>query len=112
MSESSTPGDHDEDGYAGAATLRVADTELTVTVTLAGNFEPIDGKYHWYGRIQPSAELTSLLDGRQGAGVLRTPHGEADCRLTDPDPWGRYRISGTSRPPFPVPTSLEDIGVL
>ncbi|MPZ82345.1 MAG: DUF4873 domain-containing protein [Actinophytocola sp.] len=108
-SESSAYGDHDEDGYEGVAVLRVAGAELTVTVTLAGNFEPIDGKYHWYGRIQPSAELTSLLDGRQGAGVLRTRHGEADGRLTDPDPWGRYRISGTGRPPFPVPTTLEEL---
>jgi len=101
--------DHDEDGYQGPATLRVADTELAVTVTLAGNFEPIDGRYHWYGRIQPSAELTSLLAGRKAEGVLRTPHGEADGRLTDPDLWGRYRIGGTSRPPFPVPTTLEEL---
>ena len=98
-----------EDGYEGSATLRVADAELTVTVTLAGNFEPIDGRYHWYGRIQPHDELAHLLDGRQGTGVLRTPHGEADGRLTDPDPWGRYRISGTSHPPFPVPTTLEEL---
>ncbi len=101
--------EHDEDGYEGSATLRVADTELAVEVVLAGNFEPIDGKYHWYGRVLPDAELTELVGSRKVAGTIRTPHGEADGRLADPDPWGRYRISGTGRPPFPVPTTLEEL---
>ncbi|WP_460404069.1 DUF4873 domain-containing protein [Actinophytocola sediminis] len=101
--------EHDEDGYSGTATLTVADTELAVTVTLAGNFEPISGRYQWYGRIQRHDELAELVGGRKGSGLLRTPHGEAAGQLTDPDPWGRYRISGTSAPPFPIPTSLEDL---
>jgi hypothetical protein len=100
----------DEDGYEGRATLRVAGTELTVDVILAGNFEPIDGRYHWYGRVLASAELTGLVGSRKAVASIRTPHGEADGRLTDPDPWGRYRVSGTGRPPFPVPTTLEELG--
>ncbi len=99
----------DADGYEGRATLRVQETELTVDVVLAGNFEPIDGKYHWYGRVRADAELTALVGARKVAGSIRTPHGEADGRLADPDPWGRYRISGTGRPPFPVPTTLDDL---
>ena len=102
--------EHDEDGYEGQATLRVQDTELTVDVVLAGNFEPIDGKYHWYGRVLANPELTELVGTRKAAGSIRTPHGEADGRLADPDPWGRYRITGTGRPPFPVPTTLEELG--
>jgi hypothetical protein len=102
--------DHDEDGYEGRATLRVEDTELSVDVVLAGNFEPIDGKYHWYGRVRASAELTELVGARKAGASIETPHGAADGRLADPDPWGRYRISGTGRPPFPVPTTLEELG--
>lgn len=101
--------DHGEDGYDGPATLVVESTELAVTVALSGHFEPIDGKYHWYGRIQRSEELTSLLGARKGKAVLRTPLGEAGGQLTDPDPWGRYRISGTTRPPFAVPTTLDEV---
>ncbi|MCT2588161.1 DUF4873 domain-containing protein [Actinophytocola gossypii] len=101
--------EHDEDGYEGPATLVVDATELPVTVTLTGHFEPIDGKYHWYGRVQPNEELTALLDSRKGRAVIRTPHAEADATLSDPDPWGRYRITGTTHPPFPIPTTLAEV---
>jgi hypothetical protein len=33
---------------------------------------------------------------------LRTPYGEAQARLSDVDPWGRYRVTGSGRPPFPT----------
>ncbi|OLF12479.1 DUF4873 domain-containing protein [Actinophytocola xanthii] len=101
--------EHDEDGYEGPATLVVGSTELAVEVSLAGHFEPIDGRYHWYGRLRPSEELADLLGSRRGEGQLRTPFGTAEAQLTDPDPWGRYRVTGTSRPPFPVPTTLQEI---
>jgi hypothetical protein len=100
--------DHDEDGYQGPATLLLDTTELRVEVTLSGHFEPIDGKYHWYGRIRPTEALTSLVGPRRISALLRTPQGEATGTLTDPDPWGRYRITGTTNPPFPVPTTLTD----
>lgn len=99
----------DEDGYSGEATLRLDEAELTVTVTLRGNFEPVDGRYHWYGRIQRHPGLTEKAAGRKPTAVLRTPHGSAAGVLSDPDTWGRYRISGTSRPPFAVPVSLADL---
>lgn len=99
----------DEDGYAGEATLLLDGAELPVTVTLRGNFEPVDGRYHWYGRIQAHDELTSKAAGRKPTATLRTPFGEAEGVLSDPDTWGRYRISGTSRPPFAVPVRLEDL---
>jgi hypothetical protein len=84
-----------EEQYAGSATI--ADTE--VEVLLRGHFEPIDGRFHWWGRIAANDQL----DGAQSSGTtvtLVTPHGEADGRLSDLDPWGRFRISGTGRPPF------------
>lgn len=99
----------EDEGYRGPATLIVDESELDVTVTLRGYFEPIDGFYHWYGRIDADDELTSLLGGKNKPAVLRTPDGEAPGQLSDPDTWGRYRITGTSRPPFTVATTLEEL---
>lgn len=99
----------DEDGYTGEATLVLDGVELPVRVTLKGNFEPVDGRYHWYGRIQADETLTSRAAGRKPLAELRTPHGVAEGLLSDPDTWGRYRISGTSRPPFAVPVTLDDL---
>jgi uncharacterized protein DUF4873 len=94
----------DEDGYTGAATLVIGETTFEVDVDLRGHFQPIDGYYHWYGRITAHEGLSRLLGGRAGAGELRTPEGSARGEITDPDPWGRYRILGTSTPPFTCPT--------
>ena len=99
----------EEEGYQGPATLIVEESELDVTVTLRGYFEPIDGFYHWYGRVGVSEELNSLLGGKNREAVLRTAQGEAAGLLSDPDTWGRYRIAGTSRPPFAVATTLEEL---
>ncbi|WP_018684095.1 DUF4873 domain-containing protein [Actinokineospora enzanensis] len=104
--------DHlDEDGYAGRATLVVGERELAVTVELRGHFQPIDGYYRWYGRIAAHAELSAVVAGRKTGAVLRTPQGAAAGELSDPDPWDRYRITGTSTPPFTVATSLDALEV-
>ena len=84
-----------EEQYDGPAAI--AGTE--VDVRLRGHFEPIDGRFHWWGRIAANA----LIDAEQSSGrtvTLVTPHGEAEGRLSDVDPWGRLRINGTGRPPF------------
>ena len=84
-----------EEQYDGPA--RIADTE--VEVLLRGHFEPIDGRFHWWGRIASDERL----DAEHSSGstvTLVTPHGEAEGRLSDVDPWGRFRIAGTGRPPF------------
>jgi hypothetical protein len=99
----------DEDGYTGPATLIIDERELAVDVELRGHFQPIDGRYRWYGRVRQNAELSALLAGRKRAAVLRTPVGEAEGELSDPDPWDRYRIMGASTPPFAVPTTLAEL---
>ena len=101
--------DEDEDGYAGPATLVLDERELAVDVVLRGHFQPIDGRYHWYGRLAAHAELADEIGGRKRVAVLRTPIGEASGEVSDPDPWGRYRISGVSTPPFTVPTTLAEV---
>lgn len=85
---------------AGVSTGSTSGTdEISVEVHLRGRFEPIDGKFHWFGRIATNAELAARHQA--GATVtLTTPQGTATGRLSDVDPWGRFRITGTGRPPF------------
>ncbi|MFC7343160.1 DUF4873 domain-containing protein [Saccharopolyspora griseoalba] len=94
--------DEHEDDYRGPATIRAEDRELAAEVVLRGFFQPIDGKFHWYGRAAADAAIDELAGGRKTAVVLRTPDGEAPATLSEPDPWGRYRITGTGKPPFAV----------
>ena len=95
-------------GYTGPATLVVADREVRVDVDLRGHFQPIDGRYHWYGRLAASDELDELVGGRKRTAVLRTGDGEATGEVSDPDPWRRYRITGVSTPPFRTETEPAD----
>jgi hypothetical protein len=84
-----------EHEYAGPA--RIGGTE--VDVRLRGQFQPIDGRFHWWGRV--AADETLAAQQTPGAEVtVATPHGEATGRLSDVDPWGRFRVTGTGRPPF------------
>ncbi|RNM13680.1 DUF4873 domain-containing protein [Nocardioides pocheonensis] len=87
-----------EDVLPPATSLETTGVAVTVDVTLRGHFEPIDGRYHWYGRLAADEALGRWQPGTTV--VLTTPHGSAAGRLSDLDPWGRYRISGTGRPPF------------
>ena len=90
----SPTGTHEPDeSYAGPA--RVGDVE--VRVQLRGHFEPIDGRFHWWGRIDRE---TGLPHASGTEVVVETPHGSATGRLSDLDPWGRLRVAGTGRPPF------------
>lgn len=92
---------HDEaDGYTGPVTLRIGDRDFDVPAELRGHFEPIDGRYHWYGRLARHDGVAAVLAPGRALGVLTTPDGTAPCELSDPDPWRRYRVTGTSTPPF------------
>ena len=81
--------------FSGPAEIGAGDDAVEVTVDLRGGFQPIDGRFHWYGRVGGHDRLTS------GDRVtLRTAYGAAEGRLSDVDPWGRLRIAGTGPPPF------------
>ena len=97
--------DHD-DGYVGPATLHdpQSGTAIDVQVTLRGHFQPIDGLYHWYGRIAADQRIDQLTGGRKTQVRIQTPDGEATGALSDQDPWGRWRIDGTGKPPFAIAT--------
>jgi cation diffusion facilitator CzcD-associated flavoprotein CzcO len=99
-----------EDGYLGPATLAVRDQSFGVQVELRGHFEPIDGRYHWYGRAGKHENLLRALGTARADATLTTPGGTAPCQLSDPDPWGRYRITGISTPPYPVGLAIPPAG--
>ncbi|HWC81941.1 MAG TPA: DUF4873 domain-containing protein [Pseudonocardiaceae bacterium] len=99
------PEEHEEHDYLGPATLVVEGVEFSVEVQLRGHFQPIDGRFRWYGRIRPNTDLHTLLAGKKRTGQLTTPQGSATGEISDPDPWQRYRILGVSTPPFPLPTA-------
>ncbi|MEU8897503.1 DUF4873 domain-containing protein [Nocardia sp. NPDC048505] len=83
--------------YSGPAMLDAPGALLPVHVTLNGHADPIDGRYHWYGRIAG----TELPDPGRAAVALTLPGGRpATGRLQERDPWGNLRIAGTGPPPF------------
>jgi cation diffusion facilitator CzcD-associated flavoprotein CzcO len=90
----------DSDGYQGTAVLEVGQSRFDVQVRLRGHFQPIDGRYHWYGRIDAHDGLDELLGSAKASGVLATPDGSAACELSEPDSSRRYRVAGISTPPF------------
>ena len=106
---------HDDPGYVGPATVVIGDAaaggaaqEVEVQVDLRGVFQPIDGRFHWYGRVAANPELTELISGTRARVVLRTPTAEREGELSDPDLWGRFRITGESTPPFDIEVDLTE----
>lgn len=93
----------EETGYDGSATLLVGDQAIEVTVHLDGHLEPLDGLFHWYGRIERSAAVAAVKDAGATTGSLaisdRVP---AELRLAEYDPWGHVQVSGTGAPPYPM----------
>ncbi|MGH3360903.1 MAG: DUF4873 domain-containing protein [Nocardioides sp.] len=81
--------------YAGPVTVVAGAQSLEVRADLRGGFQPIDGRFHWYGRLAACPGLSSGVTV-----TVRTAHGSAEGRLSDVDPWGRLRVSGLGRPPF------------
>ncbi|HEU5455303.1 MAG TPA: DUF4873 domain-containing protein [Nocardioides sp.] len=81
--------------FSGPAEIGAGEDAIEVMVDLRGGFQPIDGDFHWYGRVGGHDRLRS---GDRVA--IRTAHGAAMGRLSDLDPWGRLRIAGTGPPPF------------
>jgi hypothetical protein len=96
----------DEDGYDGPAELLDDERTVPVEVKLRGHFDPITGKYNWYGRVAASPEVAELVANGARKVRLRTPHAEVDTALSDVDPWGRPRVEGFGRAPFDVLTAL------
>ena len=100
----------DTDGYEGTAVVEAGGSRFDVHVRLRGHFQPIDGRYHWYGRISAHDGLDGALGSGKAAGVLTTAEGSAPCELSEPDPSRRYRVTGISTPPFRTAGTAAGIG--
>jgi hypothetical protein len=88
-------------GYEGAATLHVDGHAVDVTVHLDGHLEPLDGEYHWYGRIQRTAAVVAAKDAGATTGTLVIGAGApADLRLAEYDAWGHVQVNGIGAPPY------------
>jgi hypothetical protein len=88
--------------YRGPAVLTTATAAQPVEVTLSGHRDPIDGRYHWYGRVNP-VDHAPLPDPGRAPVTLALP--DRDPRpgtLVERDPWGSLRIVGFGTPPFPL----------
>jgi hypothetical protein len=97
-----------DDGYAGPADLIIDDRTVSVTVKLAGHFDPILGTFSWYGRVAATPEVAALVANGARKVVLRTPHSAVETTLSDVDPWGRPRVQGFGAPPFEVLDTAAD----
>jgi hypothetical protein len=95
-----------EDGYDGPAELLDGERTVPVEVKLRGHFDPITGKYSWYGRVAATTAVAALIADGARKVRLRTPHAEVDTALSDIDPWGRPRVEGFGQAPFEVLTTL------
>jgi hypothetical protein len=98
----------EEDGYTGPAELIDGDRSIAVQVKLSGHFDPISGKYNWYGRVAASDQVAELVQNGARKVVLRTPHASVETSLSDVDPWGRPRVEGFGATPFPVLDALPE----
>jgi hypothetical protein len=96
--------DEAEEEYDGPARLLVDGRALAVRARLSGHFEPISGRYQWAGRLCPDPELAAVVRPSAAARLATEGGPTADALIREQDPWGGFRISGTGRPPFAVPT--------
>jgi Domain of unknown function (DUF4873) len=89
-------------GYERWLTVRVEGSAIEVVGQLHGFFQPIDGSYHWYGRLAPDERLSAHV-AEHGRGTVEVSVAGGDrtpARLGERNPWGGHRLTGTGAPPF------------
>jgi hypothetical protein len=89
------------DDYAGPVVVTAGEVTVCGQARLSGRVEPVDGKFHWSGRVAPDPVLAGLLrDGIRSVRVSAGDRPPCEARLDDVDPWGGVRLTGTGRPPW------------
>jgi hypothetical protein len=88
--------------YDGPAVIHGPGGPVEVTVRLAGRFEPVDGRYHWGGRVAPHPDVAALARGGQ-------PGGDGGDRRTGGYPGPTLRSGPVGRDPArgQQPATLE-----
>ena len=92
---------HHEPGeeYAGPAPwYRRPATRLEVEADLRGRFDPIDGRFHWYGRLAASPTSTRSAPERPSRSRPSTARAEGGSATSTPGVGSR--VSGVGPPPF------------
>jgi Domain of unknown function (DUF4873) len=90
-----------DENYRGPARITVGEREIETEVRLSARFEPVEGRYRWAGRTAPDVTLLAHVTGGGREATLRISGGEpAAARLSEPDPWGGVRLTGTGTPPW------------
>ncbi|WP_229069954.1 DUF4873 domain-containing protein [Actinoplanes sp. DH11] len=103
----------DEEEYRGPAVLRLpaggsggksgggkSGEERTVEVRMSARFEPVEGRFRWAGRTEPDDTLRERVSGGLRQALIVIDNRETPVKLSEPDPWGGVRISGTGTPPW------------
>lgn len=90
-----------DEEYRGPATLRVGDDDVAVQIRMSARFEPIEGRFRWAGRTGPDDDLRARVGGGLREAAITVPGSpQRRVRLSEPDPWGGVRLSGTGTPPW------------
>lgn len=99
----------DDDGYRGPAALTVEGRRIHVHVHLAGHLEPLDGRFHWYGRVQRDDAVVEAKDAGATTALIAIGDGpQREVRLAEYDPWGNIALRGEGSPPYPLdPVEVE-----
>ncbi|HEX2177893.1 MAG TPA: DUF4873 domain-containing protein [Nocardioidaceae bacterium] len=100
------PAEEVTEEYDGPARLVVDDREIAVHARLSGHFEPIAGRYQWAGRLRAGDDTRAALQPNLDVRLYTEDGYAADATLREEDPWGGFRITGSGRPPFAVPTEI------
>jgi hypothetical protein len=90
--------------------LWCGDLVIPVRIALSGHVDPLDGHYHWGGRVDPDVRVVGLLrDGKRDVTVQVGDLAPLPARLTEADPWGGVLVAATGKPPWEAPElSTED----
>jgi hypothetical protein len=90
-----------DEQYRGPATLRIDDTDVAVQIRLSARFEPVEGRIRWAGRTNADETLSERVGRGLREALLTIPGSpQRSVRLSEPDPWGGVRLSGTGTPPW------------
>jgi hypothetical protein len=89
-----------DEEYRGPGFLTVGDEQRPVEIRLSARFEPYEGRFRWAGRTTPDAVLRQQIHDGVKAADLTIAGRTVPARLSEPDPWGGVRLSGTGTPPW------------
>lgn len=89
-----------DEAYSGHAVVQIECARYPATVVLAGHFEPLDGRYHWGGRILPVREVADAVRRGARAATLLVDDRPFAVQLAEVDPWSGVRIRAIGAPPW------------